>query len=191
MPGTQTVEFSRPLSVEEVPVEGQEVALEADEEERAALAGRLGLDGLKSLTAYLKVDGWQSGGLHVSGSLAAEAEQTCVVTLDPVERRYEETVERYYLPAGSLVEEDGEEAVVDAESGEEPDVIAGGHIDLGELVAETLALVIDPYPRKPGASVAEIYPDLAGADGEDTGKKNPFAVLERLKKEMPSGGAKE
>jgi hypothetical protein len=32
--------------------------------------------------------------------------------------------------------------------------IEGGSIDLGEAVAETMALALDPYPRAPGAEAA-------------------------------------
>ena len=37
--------------------------------------------------------------------------------------------------------------------------ILNGVIDLGEMVAETLALDLDPYPRKPGVSFDEPAPD--------------------------------
>jgi uncharacterized metal-binding protein YceD (DUF177 family) len=38
--------------------------------------------------------------------------------------------------------------------GEEIDAIVAGHVDLGEVVSETLALELDPYPRKPGEAFA-------------------------------------
>ncbi len=41
-------------------------------------------------------------------------------------------------------------------------------IDLGEALAEQLALALDPYPRKPGAKL----PSEASDDGA-----NPFSAL--------------
>ena len=58
---------------------------------------------------------------------------------------------------------------------EPPDEIAGGHVDLGALTAEFLALGLDPYPRKPGV-------DFNFEDGS-TKPDSPFAALGRLKGE--------
>jgi uncharacterized metal-binding protein YceD (DUF177 family) len=61
---------------------------------------------------------------------------------------------------------------------EEPDVIEGGSIDLGEIAAETLALALDPYPRIPGE---EFHGGPEQPDAEQR-PESPFAVLSRLKK---------
>ena len=50
---------------------------------------------------------------------------------------------------------------------------SGVAIDLGEAAAEQLALMLDPYPRKPGADLP------AAADDSQT---SPFAALARLKR---------
>jgi hypothetical protein len=57
---------------------------------------------------------------------------------------------------------------------EPPDEIVNGHIDLGALTAEFLALGLDPYPRKPGVDF-----DYKGDDKPDS----PFAALAKLKRE--------
>ena len=51
--------------------------------------------------------------------------------------------------------------------------IDNGWIDLGEVVAETLALDLDPYPRKPG----EAFPGHVEDDGAEAKAPSPFAVL--------------
>jgi hypothetical protein len=43
-------------------------------------------------------------------------------------------------------------------------------LDLGEAVAEQLALALDPYPRVPGAELPEIESDP---------QERPFAALRR------------
>ena len=55
--------------------------------------------------------------------------------------------------------------------GQEP--IAAGEIDLGEAVAQQLAVSLDPYPRAPGATLA--------STGEAEAQ-SPFAALAALKK---------
>jgi hypothetical protein len=54
-----------------------------------------------------------------------------------------------------------------------PEPLVGNSIDLGALTVEFLALGLDPYPRKPGASF-----DYADPKDEDS---SPFAALARLK----------
>ena len=34
-----------------------------------------------------------------------------------------------------------------------PDLIVDGMIDVGEAIAQLMALALDPYPRSPGASM--------------------------------------
>ena len=49
------------------------------------------------------------------------------------------------------------------EDEDDADPIENGWIDLGEVVAETLALDLDPYPRKPGEAFAEHIEEDDGA----------------------------
>jgi hypothetical protein len=65
--------------------------------------------------------------------------------------------------------------MVEPEEEEPPEPVGPRGIDLGEAVAQQLALALDPYPRAPGAALPE---DLRA----ETGAESPFAVLERLKR---------
>ena len=56
----------------------------------------------------------------------------------------------------------------------------GGAIDLGEAAAETLALVLDPFPRSPGAQAA-----LREAGVLNEEEAGPFAALAKLKQSKP------
>ena len=53
---------------------------------------------------------------------------------------------------------------------------SGDSIDIGEAVAETLALALDPFPRAPGADER-----LRDAGVLDEGETGPFAILKALK----------
>jgi len=158
-------EFSRPLPADRVPREGSSEKITADPKELAALAGRLGIPVLHSLTADLKAEPWRGGGLKITGHFAADLDQVCVVSLDQFRDTIAGTVERVYLPDTAMVTSEDDEA----------DHLVDGAADLGELVTETLVLTLDPYPRKPGAS-------FEGAEMGAESAPASFAGLAGLKK---------
>ena len=57
-----------------------------------------------------------------------------------------------------------------------PEPIVDGLVDLGALVAEFLALGLDPYPRKPG--VAFVEPTPLAEPGQTA---SPFSVLGKFR----------
>ncbi|WP_426957607.1 YceD family protein [Muricoccus radiodurans] len=162
-------EFRRMLAPGAVGPEGRTERLEATEAERAALAERLGLLGLDSLTAEIALKPAPGGTLRARGVLRAELSQACVVTLEPVPQRVEEQIDWRILPPGEEPSDELEEGPEEIES--EPD----GSVDLGEEVAQGLSLALDPYPRAPDA----VLPEEAG----DPGTASPFAALGRLRRE--------
>ena len=141
-------ELSRPLIVDRVPRKGSHEVFAAEPAERAALAKRFGLVALHDLKARLLAVPWRAGGLKVTGHVDVELEQISVVSLEPFKSTQKFEVERYFLPATATVDP----AIDDA------DPIVDGTVDLGELVAETLGLELDPYPRKDGEDFAAILP---------------------------------
>ncbi|MEN6543228.1 DUF177 domain-containing protein [Parvibaculum sp.] len=177
-------EFSIVLSLDDLPPQGREIAFDATPAEREALARRFDLIELKSLKGTATAKHWRRLGVALEGRFEADVVQACVVTLDPVPAKLSESFRVHYLPAEMLEEAAGgpgseREIVIDTDSEEPPEPIEAGHIDVGEMVAEQLALALDPYPRKPGVSL-----DAAPASEpvEEEKKPNPFAVLEKLKK---------
>ena len=158
-----TLEFPRPIRVSNLPEAGQLLRLEASAAECAALASRLGLLALHTLSAELRLRPETAGGIRVEGHIAASLEQACVVSLDPVPQRVREAFTLRILPEGQIPSEDPDsEDEVECENG-----IA----ELGEVVAQLLALALDPYPRLEGAQL----PD----HGADDGPRGPFAALAR------------
>ncbi len=158
-------EFSRPLQVDRVPALGCHERIAADEKECVALAKRLGLPMLHSLAGLLKIVPWRGGGLKITGTLKAEVDQVSVISLEPFTSTLEYAIERYYLSprAGRPTPE------------EDVDMIEHGIVDLGEILAETLALELDPYPRQEGEVFNEIREELEPA------KVSPFIGLSKLK----------
>ena len=171
-------EFSRPFEVDRLGDEAVELEISANDGERAALAVRLDLAALPALKAVLKVRGVPGRRplVRVTGTLSAVVEQTCVVTLEPLTRSIEASVERLF---GELEEEAvPEELDIDFLTDDPPDPIESGVMDLGEMVAETLALEIDPFPRKEGV-IFEGYGEPE--TGEAAASSGPFAKLAALK----------
>ncbi|MCP5117117.1 MAG: DUF177 domain-containing protein, partial [bacterium] len=106
-----------------------------------------------------------------------EVSQTCVVTLDPVVNRIEEDLDILFEP-----ERRGTAApdiAFDPASDREP--LTGDSLDVGEIVAEELALSLDPYPRKPGIAPG-IGPGVPTAGDGEPPRGGPFEALAVLKR---------
>lgn len=168
------VEFSRPVALDTIGATLRKVAIAADEAERNALVRRFGLIALDSLSADLTLirEGETVG---VAGLLRAEATQACVVSDAPVPAVIDEPIAILFRPAPVDIPPDAE---VELDEGD-MDVIFhdGVTIDVGEAVAQSLALALDPFPR---AAEAEAMLKEAGVKGEAE-KSGPFAALAALK----------
>lgn len=134
-------EFSRDLSATKL---GYVIELKANEAERAAVAKRLGLESVPKLEAVLTLEEGRGGLIVAKGTLRADVVQNCVVTLEPVPASITEQVEFLFAHHPPEVDENDPEAEV-------IDPILNGHVELGEPLVQTLALCLEPYPRKPGA----------------------------------------
>jgi uncharacterized metal-binding protein YceD (DUF177 family) len=163
--------WSYPIAVAELPPEGADIELVPDERTRAELARHVEVLAVPTLVARLKVTPG-GGGALVEGTLEASVRQTCVVTLDPFECRIAEPIRVRFAPTGAT-----QAVAAEMEIGDEdpPDPLVDGTIDLAALVAEFLALAVDPYPRKPGA----VFKALV-EEARETGD-SAFAALAKLK----------
>ncbi|MEQ8193019.1 MAG: DUF177 domain-containing protein [Rhodospirillales bacterium] len=174
-------EFSRVVEIDRLADGETAVVLEAKPEERARLAERFGIEAVGKLTANLIVTFDRAkGDIHVEGTLHAKVVQLCVVTLAPVPSAIEAAVIRNY----SLFAEEEEGREIDLggiEEDEPPEPVEHGMIDLGEAVAEQLALEIDPFPRTPGAEFQGLAGDSGREGGGNDRDSGPFAALARLK----------
>jgi uncharacterized metal-binding protein YceD (DUF177 family) len=165
-------DWSKPLKLAELSHGEFTRRLEADADARARIAGQLGLDGLERLQAEISVAPWLDGA-QVRGRLSASVRQTCGVTLEPLESEIAHRFELKLLPAGSPnAPSEPEDAVLDPDAEDPPDLIENDEIDLGALLVEQLALEIDPFPRKPG---------VAFDPGPEETPPSPFEVLKDFK----------
>lgn len=169
-----TYEFSRPFAVEKMVGGRADIEIEADAQERRRLARRFSILAIDTLTATIQVRARSLDLVYaVRGTLAADVVQSCVVSLEPVPARVEHAFAATFHrdPAAA----DTDESVVDPDDEEDPpEALVDGVIDLGELVAQHLSLALNPYPRAPGVSLADVLPS------QDAGAQTPFAVLRDL-----------
>jgi uncharacterized metal-binding protein YceD (DUF177 family) len=173
-------EFSRLYRLESLSEESCPVEIEADPAEREALARRFELVAVEALSAAGTLVR-RGEAVEAAGTLRARVIQSCVATAEPVEAAVEEDYRvefRPLLAAGRPEEE--------VELGEgELDVVfyEGGAVDLGEAVAQSLFLGLDPYPRSPAAEDALRE---AGVKSEEEARieSSPFAALAALKDKL-------
>jgi uncharacterized metal-binding protein YceD (DUF177 family) len=168
-------ELSRPLRLDTLGAEPRAVEIEADESERAALARRFGLVGIDRLAA--RADVVRRGEEVVArGRLSAEVVQSCVASGEPVPASVDEPFDLLFRPSPAA-RPDEEVELSEAEL----DIVFydGAAVDLGEAVAESLALALDPYPRAPGADAAL---KAAGVKSEE--EAGPFGALAGLRDKL-------
>ena len=178
----------RLVAPEEVGARGLALSYEASAAERDSLAGRLDLLALEALAATLRFEPATEaeGAIRVSGTIRAKLVQRCVVTLEPVPCVLHETVSALFAPPPA---ETAEREVEVATEGEDAEPLAEEGIEAAALVAEHLALALDPYPRHPDAPAGPLT-YAAGTNGEENGAESddsaakPFAALGQLKSKL-------
>ncbi|GAB4576376.1 MAG: DUF177 domain-containing protein [Rhodothalassiaceae bacterium] len=149
----------------------------ADGAERTALAARFDLIGIDSCVADISITAIE-GGVRVTGTVAADIAQRCVVSLEPFASRVETRFSIRFLR--ELPEsEDGEE-FIDPEEEEDIELLEEGHLDIGEIAAQSLGLALDPYPRAPGTQMPGGDKGLQD-DDPLPGRQRPFAGLKNIR----------
>lgn len=169
-----TPEFSRPYRLDTLGSVKQ-IEIEANAEECAALARRFDLQSVEQLraTATLSV---AAAGIDVIGQMHAKATQSCVVTGEAVPAELDQPFTIRFIapdmtPAADEVELSAEECDIMEHDGQA--------IDLGEAVAQSFGLALDPYPR---SAHAEARLREAGVLSEE--QAGPFGALAALKDKL-------
>lgn len=163
-------EFPRPIDRRHITV--QPVRLEANEQERKALARRFGLVSIGRLAAELALEK-DGDAVDASGRLSAEIVQSCAVSGDDLPVTIDEPLSLRFVPEKAQTEEE-----IELEESELDEIPFAGHVfDLGEAVAQSLALAIDPYAVGPNAEKARKEAGIS-----DEAASGPFAALAALKK---------
>jgi uncharacterized metal-binding protein YceD (DUF177 family) len=164
-------EFSRIVRLDQIGRHAG-MTITADEAERQALARRFRLLALDRLEAdYGFVE--QAGAPVARGQLRASLAQPCIATDDPVPETIDTPFIVRFVRESDLPEDEETEL---AEEDCDTAFFSGDSIDIGEAVAQTLALALDPYPR---SKDADAYLARMGVKREE--QSGPFAALLALK----------
>ncbi|MFA7440705.1 MAG: DUF177 domain-containing protein [Sphingomonadaceae bacterium] len=172
-------EFSFLIAPDRLTATASPYDLVAGEAAREALAKRFDLLSLDRLEAHLLVRR-MARGVEVNGHLEADAVQACVISGAPVPAHISAPV---HLRFERMTEAGGE---MELDAGE-LDILPIGPegIDLGEAIAESLALELPEWPRADDETVAAARGLLMSeeqADAQiraDRMAQSPFAGLKR------------
>ena len=164
-------EFSRLIDIRKI--DGKELELAATAPECAALATRFSLVSIGSLLARVRLarDGEM---VQVTGRLHADIVQSCAISGEDLPVRINEPLVLRFISEDIAPPLD-EELELSADACDEIP-FAGDHFDLGEAVAQSLALAIDPFAAGPNAEQLRQKAGLL-----DEGAAGPFAALAALK----------
>lgn len=164
-------EFSRIVELERLGEGTRKIA--ADAAEREALAARFGLVGIDRLEAEVSLT-VQGKAVAADGRIAAQFVQSCAVSGDDLAVTVDEPLHLHFVPAET--HRPDEEVELDESDCDEIEY-EGARFDLGEAVAQSLALAIDPFATGPDAEKARKEAGLL-----DESAAGPFAALAALKK---------
>ncbi|MEH6403159.1 MAG: DUF177 domain-containing protein [Sneathiella sp.] len=177
--------FARWIDVEKLGRESIVIDIEASSSECTQLAKML--DVVEVSNFKLKGSLQRKKGrdlIELSGTVAADVVQACVVSLAPVAQKIEEIFTMCYTVNKEAIVIEDEDYVVNMEEDDLPELILEGKIDVVHMAVEQIALAMNPYPRAEGVEESEIAGTLRDseeaveADKEEVYK--PFANLKDL-----------
>ena len=153
------------------PLPAGPVIIEASEAERAALAARFGLGAIASLGAAIELE-QKPRAIRATGRLNAQIMQPCAVSGEDFPVTIDEPVDLRFVEEHQHIASEDEELELEADDCDEIE-FSGEMFDLGEAVAQTLGLAIDPYAEGPNADAARKAAGIV-QEGEQDG---PLAAL--------------
>ena len=151
--------------------------IRATDAECKDLAKRFSIVAVQDLQAQVTVArGPRSDLFTVDGTVVAHVTQECSVTLLPVAEEVNETYSELLTtsPESLTAKGEGDENTEDRPV----ELIEDDRIDIGEIVAQWLALGLNPYPRSEAPAFAHIE---VATDPEKSTQK-PFEALQGLLK---------
>ncbi len=176
MSSTATPEFSVRIKLSELGSLPPTSVIRADARQCAELAKRFGLPKISSLKADYRLEA-QKNRIVFSGLLQSDLMQTCAISGQGFQTSIKENFEIIFVKKHDHVVEDAELEL----ASEDCDVMVyeGAQIDIGEAVAQSLYLALDPYPRGPNAE--QVAREEGLKSEEEAG---PFGALSALRDKL-------
>jgi len=167
-------EFSRIVDLRSIP--SAPLQLVASAEECAALARRFAIPAVHSFQAEIALEK-EGAEVSATGRLKAEVTQSCAVSGEDIAVSIDEPVMLRFVPDNRPAVPNEEIELVAGDLDEVP--YSGTQFDLGEEIAQGLALAIDPYLTGPQAEEARRKAGIIGQEAS-----GPFAALAALKNKV-------
>lgn len=155
------------------PLPGEPVVIEATPDERAALARRFALGAVEILRAEVALE-QKPRAVRATGRLKAAIMQPCAISGEDFPVTIDEPVDLRFVEENPRPVSADEAIELELEADDCDEIgYSGDMFDLGEAVAQTLGLAIDPYAEGPNANAARKAAGIV-AEGEQDG---PLAAL--------------
>lgn len=155
----------------------QDFALRPDSAQRALIADFLSIRSVRKLRFDGRLVAEGTRDWRLEAMLGATVVQDCVVTLDPVTTRIDESVVRRYV--SDLPDPEPGEVEMPEDDSVEP---LPREVDLAAVMIEALSLALPPFPRTDGVELGEVAVTEPGVAPLRDGDLKPFAGLADLKK---------
>jgi uncharacterized metal-binding protein YceD (DUF177 family) len=171
---TDALPYSHSVDLSSLSEAGRDEAFTVPQAACRAIAAFYEIDGLEDFSARFHLSRLAKDEYEMDGHFSATVLQTCIVTLNPMRTALDQDFARRYhvIPRSALRHAP---ATVDIQlSEDEVETLSGSSLDLAVPLLEELSLMIDPYPRSPGAEFGQ------GGQTEPE-RESPFAILKALK----------
>ena len=134
-------EFSHVVKLSEIGNHSRNIRLSADGAARSGLIARFDLAALDLLDAEISLKP-EASGILATGRFTASLAQYCIASDNPVPALLDEPIKIRFIPepvVGGEIELEADDCDTMFHDGQT--------VDLGEAVAQSLGLALDPYPR--------------------------------------------
>ncbi len=176
-------DLSLSLAAAEIDRDAKSFEVKATPEQLAEIAERFDLVALKTMTATVSVSSkGPDEGILVSGHVYADLTQRCISSLADVPEVVDIPFSLLLVSPEAADRMDADENYMDIDQ-PEYDALEGDTVEIGEIVAQTVAISMNPYPRAEGAELAGANKTGISFNEPELEKKNPFAALGKLKDE--------
>lgn len=170
----QSSEMPYLIDIYKIPEKGKELIIKANAEQCVAIAKRLKIPAVLSLTASAKIT--KDSSIRVQCHFEADLKQNCVITLETIQTHVSGEFEEFFISSseGGMKNE-----VIDLDlESEDPLPLERHELDVGELILEHLSLSMNPYPKKEGLPEDFFFKD---ENFDSLKQESPFAKLADLK----------
>ncbi|MEM9140820.1 MAG: DUF177 domain-containing protein [Pseudomonadota bacterium] len=161
------------------------IDLRIDQSREGAVADFLGIDGVRNARLKGELRPEKKDQWRLIGRLTAEAVQSCVATLAPVDQRIDVPIDRLFVPHHTIETQSDLHLDMDAEDDPDPYTDA---IDPGAVMLEALALSLDPYPRSTEIDLEPSKAAPPGIEPLNDDDLKPFAGLASLRDKLAKDG---